>query len=77
MSIWFITGSSRGFGRALTEAALAAGHDVVATARRPEQLTEFASAHPDHLLTLALDVELSVDQERLAIDTLFSREDWS
>jgi NAD(P)-dependent dehydrogenase (short-subunit alcohol dehydrogenase family) len=56
MSIWFITGSSRGFGRALTEAALAAGHDVVATARRPEQLAELASAHPDHLLPLALDV---------------------
>ena len=32
---WFITGSSRGFGRALTEAALAAGDNVVATARNP------------------------------------------
>ena len=40
--IWFITGSSRGFGRALVQAALDAGDLVVATARRPEQLAEFA-----------------------------------
>jgi hypothetical protein len=33
--IWFITGSSRGFGRALVSAALDAGDSVVATARRP------------------------------------------
>ncbi len=31
--IWFISGSSRGLGRAITEAALAAGDQVVATAR--------------------------------------------
>jgi NAD(P)-dependent dehydrogenase (short-subunit alcohol dehydrogenase family) len=55
-STWFITGSSRGLGRALTEAALAAGHQVVATARRPEQLSELTAGHPDTLLTVALDV---------------------
>ena len=54
---WFITGSSRGLGRALVRAALAAGDRVVATARRPEQLAEFAeAAGDDRLLTLALDV---------------------
>ena len=37
--IWFITGSSRGFGWALASAVLEAGDSVVATARRPEQLT--------------------------------------
>jgi NAD(P)-dependent dehydrogenase (short-subunit alcohol dehydrogenase family) len=36
---WLITGSSRGLGRALAEAALEAGDQVVATARHPEQLT--------------------------------------
>jgi NAD(P)-dependent dehydrogenase (short-subunit alcohol dehydrogenase family) len=56
MSTWFITGSSRGFGRALVEAALAAGHQVVATARRPEQLHEIVQARPDALLAVALDV---------------------
>jgi NAD(P)-dependent dehydrogenase (short-subunit alcohol dehydrogenase family) len=62
-STWFITGSSRGLGRALTEAALAAGHQVVATARRPEQLSELAAGHPDTLLTVALDV---TDSEQVA-----------
>jgi NAD(P)-dependent dehydrogenase (short-subunit alcohol dehydrogenase family) len=56
MSTWFITGSSRGLGRAITEAALAAGHEVVATARRPEQLAELTAAFPDTLLPVALDV---------------------
>jgi NADP-dependent 3-hydroxy acid dehydrogenase YdfG len=33
MSVWFITGASRGFGAEIVEKALAAGHQVVATAR--------------------------------------------
>jgi NADP-dependent 3-hydroxy acid dehydrogenase YdfG len=36
--VWFITGSSTGFGRILAEQLLAKGETVVATARRPEQL---------------------------------------
>src|SRR6202034_3453005 len=56
MQTWFITGSSRGFGRALVQAALDAGDNVVATARRPEQLKEFADKYPDQVLALALDV---------------------
>jgi NAD(P)-dependent dehydrogenase (short-subunit alcohol dehydrogenase family) len=54
--VWFITGSSRGFGRALVRAALDAGDRVVATARRPEQLAEIAERHADSVLPLALDV---------------------
>jgi NAD(P)-dependent dehydrogenase (short-subunit alcohol dehydrogenase family) len=53
---WFITGSSRGFGRALVRAALEAGDRVAATARRPEQLDDLASTYPDRLQALALDV---------------------
>ena len=53
---WFITGASRGFGRALTEAALAAGDRVVATARRPEVLDDLAELHGDDLLAVPLDV---------------------
>jgi NAD(P)-dependent dehydrogenase (short-subunit alcohol dehydrogenase family) len=34
--VFFLTGSSRGLGRQIAEAALAAGHQLVATARRPE-----------------------------------------
>ncbi|GAA1585811.1 MULTISPECIES: oxidoreductase [Kribbella] len=54
--IWLITGSSRGLGRALTEAVLAAGDRVVATARRPEQLDDLVTKYGDQLRAVALDV---------------------
>jgi NAD(P)-dependent dehydrogenase (short-subunit alcohol dehydrogenase family) len=54
--VFLITGSSRGVGRAITEAALEAGHRVVATARRPEQLHDLAGRYGDQLATAALDV---------------------
>jgi NAD(P)-dependent dehydrogenase (short-subunit alcohol dehydrogenase family) len=53
---WFITGSSRGFGRALTVAALEAGDQVVATARKPEQLDDLVQQFGDRVLPLPLDV---------------------
>jgi NAD(P)-dependent dehydrogenase (short-subunit alcohol dehydrogenase family) len=54
--IWFITGSSRGLGRSLTEAVLAHGDQVAATARNPEQLKDLKEKYPDQLLSIALDV---------------------
>ncbi|RDI52788.1 SDR family NAD(P)-dependent oxidoreductase [Nocardia mexicana] len=54
--VWFITGASRGLGRAFTEAALAAGDRVAAAARNVEPLASLAADHPDRLLTLPLDV---------------------
>ena len=53
---WFITGSSRGFGRSLTVAALDAGDQVAATARRPEQLSDVVEEYGNRVLPLALDV---------------------
>lgn len=55
-NVWFITGSARGLGRSLTEAVLAAGYRVVATARQPEVLTDLQQQYPHQLLPLALDV---------------------
>lgn len=54
--IWFITGSSRGLGRSLTEAVLAKGDKVAATARKPEQLKDLATQYPGQLFPLQLDV---------------------
>lgn len=54
--IWFITGSSRGFGRALASAVLEAGDAVVATARRPEQLADLVRQYGERAFPLALDV---------------------
>jgi NAD(P)-dependent dehydrogenase (short-subunit alcohol dehydrogenase family) len=56
MSAFFLTGSSRGLGRAIAEAVLNAGHQLVATARNPESLDDLVAAHPDDVLALALDV---------------------
>jgi NAD(P)-dependent dehydrogenase (short-subunit alcohol dehydrogenase family) len=53
---WLVTGSSRGFGRELVTAILAAGDNVVATARRPEQLNDLVDAFGDRVRTVALDV---------------------
>jgi NAD(P)-dependent dehydrogenase (short-subunit alcohol dehydrogenase family) len=54
--VWFITGSSRGFGRVWTEAALKRGDKVVATARNPAVLQPLVTAYGDAVLPLALDV---------------------
>src|SRR5246127_593553 len=54
--VGFITGSSRGFGRELVRAALDTGDEVVATARRPEQLADLATAYGARILALPLDV---------------------
>lgn len=48
--VWFITGASKGLGRAFTEAALAAGDRVVAVARTIEPSAD------DRLLPLRVDV---------------------
>jgi NAD(P)-dependent dehydrogenase (short-subunit alcohol dehydrogenase family) len=65
---WLITGSSRGFGRALSEAVLCAGHRLVATARNPEQLVDLAERYGESVRTIALDVT-STDAARDAIRT--------
>ena len=56
MKIWFITGTSKGFGRVWAEAALERGDKVVATARNLDSLKELNEKYGDNVLTLALDV---------------------
>jgi NAD(P)-dependent dehydrogenase (short-subunit alcohol dehydrogenase family) len=54
--IWLITGANSGFGRAITEAAVAAGDTVVATARTISALDDLTAAHPGQVEALSLDV---------------------
>jgi NAD(P)-dependent dehydrogenase (short-subunit alcohol dehydrogenase family) len=54
--VWLISGSGAGLGRDIAEAALAAGHRVVATARRIETLDDLRSRFPETLKVTALDV---------------------
>jgi NAD(P)-dependent dehydrogenase (short-subunit alcohol dehydrogenase family) len=54
--VWLITGANSGFGQAVTEAAVAAGDVVVATARRVTALDDLVAAHPGQVEALPLDV---------------------
>jgi NAD(P)-dependent dehydrogenase (short-subunit alcohol dehydrogenase family) len=53
---WFITGTSRGFGREWAAAALERGDRVAGTARDPSTLDDLKERYGDALLTMALDV---------------------
>src|SRR5690349_17066228 len=54
--VWLITGSSAGFGRELALAALAAGDQVMATARQPQRLADLVTAGRGRVRTAPLDV---------------------
>ncbi len=53
---WLITGTSSGFGLAIARAALAAGDQVVATARHPEALDALVAEVPDRVAAICMDV---------------------
>jgi len=55
-AVWFITGCSKGLGRALAEQALATGYRVVVSARRIADVSDLAAAHSDAALAVELDV---------------------
>ena len=81
MTVWFITGASRGFGRAVAVEALRRGDKVVATARKTSNLSDLLEVGGDNVLALQLDVtvpkqiEEAVAQANMtfgAIDVLFN-----
>ncbi|MFD0412271.1 SDR family NAD(P)-dependent oxidoreductase [Streptomyces sp. NPDC127108] len=53
---WLITGSSRGLGRAVAEAVLEAGDNLVATARRTATLDDLVEKYGDRVHLVTLDV---------------------
>ncbi|MGW0483967.1 SDR family NAD(P)-dependent oxidoreductase [Nonomuraea sp. NPDC003214] len=67
---WIITGASRGFGRALAEAALKAGDRVVAAVRRPGSVADLAAEYPDSCLVAAFDARDVAGAEGLVRDSL-------
>lgn len=54
--LWFITGVSSGFGRAIAQAALSAGDMVVGTLRREDERAAFAALVPGRSHGVLLDV---------------------
>jgi NAD(P)-dependent dehydrogenase (short-subunit alcohol dehydrogenase family) len=63
VSTWLITGCSTGLGRALAEAVIGTGHDVVVSARDVSKVADLADAAPERTLAVALDV---TDPEQIA-----------
>src|SRR4051812_6185691 len=68
---WLITGAGRGMGVDIAKAALAAGHNVVATGRKPDTVAQALGDSP-HLLVVKLDVTRR-DDARAAIDAAVDR----
>jgi NAD(P)-dependent dehydrogenase (short-subunit alcohol dehydrogenase family) len=69
--IWFITGAGRGMGVDIAEAALAAGHAVVATGRDPDRVAKVIG-EADDLLAVKLDITDPTDAEA-AVDAAVDR----
>lgn len=69
--VWFITGSSRGFGRIWTEAALKRGDKVAATARKLSSIADLKEEYGDSVLTLELDVT-NASQAKTAVEQAFN-----
>jgi NAD(P)-dependent dehydrogenase (short-subunit alcohol dehydrogenase family) len=65
--VWFITGASSGFGKALAEAVLSRGERVVLAARRVDRLIDIAQPYGDRALALPLDVT-DGEQRARAVD---------
>jgi NADP-dependent 3-hydroxy acid dehydrogenase YdfG len=65
--VWFITGTSRGFGRVWADAALKRGDKVVATARSLTSIADLKEKYGDNALTLELDVT-KPDQVKTAVE---------
>jgi NAD(P)-dependent dehydrogenase (short-subunit alcohol dehydrogenase family) len=71
MTTWFITGTSTGFGRLLTEQLLARGDRVAATLRRPGALDDLRERFGDRLWVARLDVT-DPDEVREVVDRAFA-----
>ena len=54
--VWFVTGSSKGFGREFVLAALERGDKVAATARNTDTLSDLVEKYGDSVLPIQLDV---------------------
>ena len=70
--VWLITGSGNGLGRDIAEAALAAGDNVVAGARRTEELTPLVAQHGERVKPVKLEVRDEAAAKaavQLAVDT--------
>jgi NAD(P)-dependent dehydrogenase (short-subunit alcohol dehydrogenase family) len=72
MSVWFVTGASKGFGAQIVREALSRGQQAVATARNPQAVHDAFPNAGDALLVVPLDVADQA-QARAAVDAAVER----
>jgi NAD(P)-dependent dehydrogenase (short-subunit alcohol dehydrogenase family) len=70
--VWFVTGTSSGFGSAVGTAVLEHGDRLAATARDRDSIAPLVDESPDHAMALPLDVR-DADAARDAVDEVVSR----
>ncbi|MBW9070101.1 SDR family oxidoreductase [Agrobacterium pusense] len=69
---WFITGASSGLGLEMTQQLLAQRHTVIATVRRPGQLTQLKQKYPERLDVVQLDL-VELESIAAAVEAAFQR----
>lgn len=72
MTVWFITGASRGFGLEIAKVALERGDSVVASARNPQAVRDALPTAGNRLLAVELDVHRP-EQITAAVASAISR----
>lgn len=70
MKTVLVTGASRGIGRAIAEQLLEQGSRVIASARDPHALANFAALYPDRVLPFACDLADPVQASALGAQVL-------
>jgi NAD(P)-dependent dehydrogenase (short-subunit alcohol dehydrogenase family) len=68
--VWFVTGTSSGFGREIALEAIARGDRVVATARDPRTLEDLVARAPDRVHAVRLDVTKPAEIESAVASAL-------
>ncbi|MFJ6849182.1 SDR family NAD(P)-dependent oxidoreductase [Streptomyces sp. NPDC091271] len=68
--VWLVTGANSGFGRAVAEAAVAAGDTVIAAVRRTSAMDDLVAAHPDQVEAIGLDITDGERVDEVAADVL-------
>ncbi|MFJ8749549.1 oxidoreductase [Streptomyces sp. NPDC102441] len=68
--VWLVTGANSGFGRAVAEAAVAAGDTVIAAVRRTSALDDLVAAHPGQVEAVSLDITDGERIDEVAADVL-------
>ena len=74
---WLVTGSSRGLGRALAEAVLDAGDNLVATARNTDGLEDLVERYATQVILRSLDVTDLRRRKRRRMPPSNASADWT